>query len=356
MTQAARALRTFTLPSFTLESGAVLRDAQQAYYLDGTINAEGDNLIVVLHALTGSADATEGWWRGLIGPGKPLDTGRYAVLAPNLLGSCYGSTGPSTYSDGEFPTITTRDQARFVARLIEHLGVKEVALTCGGSLGGMVALELGLCFAGRTLSTAVLAAPAAHTAQAIAWNAVQRACLDLGGERGLEVARQIAMISFRSEREFEARFGRATQDNGRFQMETYLEHHGRKLAARFDAGTYRTLTLAMDAHDLGRGRGSLEQALRSIPGALFAVGVPGDQLYSAEVVRDWAIRANAEYRELSSYHGHDAFLLEIDQVGVILREALAAGRVYASVPAEQPRVRVGRLFTGTSDDRDETYD
>jgi homoserine O-acetyltransferase len=334
VSSSGRTPRTLTLPSFTLESGVTLQAVRQAYHLEGTINAAGDNLIVVLHALTGSADAAEGWWRGLIGPGLALDTERYAVLSPNLLGSCYGSTGPNDFPDGAFPAVTPRDQARLVARLVEHLGVRDVALTCGGSLGGMVALEFGLSFAGRIRATVVLAAPAAHTAHAIAWNAVQRACLDLGGARGLELARQVAMISFRTEREFEARFGRATQPDGRFAMETYLEHHGRKLAARFDAATYRTLTRAMDAHDVGRGRGGVGPALRAIPGALFAVGVPGDQLYSADVVREWAVQANAEYRELESHHGHDAFLLEIDQVGAILREAIAAGQAMASIPGE----------------------
>ena len=218
--------------------------------------------------------------------------------------------------------VTPRDQARFAALVVEALGVRGAALVTGGSLGGMVALEWAALFPHSTNATVVLAAPAAHTAHAIAWNAVQRACLDSAGDAGLAIARQISMIAFRSEREFENRFGRTVQADGRYSVEGYLAHHGEKLAGRFDARSYRTLLDAMDTHDVGRGRGGVACALRGIGGTLYAVGIPGDQLYSAEVVRRWAELAGAEYRELLSVHGHDAFLIEHEQVGAILCEAL----------------------------------
>jgi homoserine O-acetyltransferase len=319
-----RTLRTFTVPTFTFESGEVLYALRQAYHLDGELNAARDNLVVVFHALTGTPDAAGDWWKHVIGPGLALDTDKYAVCVPNLLGSCYGSSGPSDHPDGRFPAVTPRDQARFVALLVESLGVTNVALVTGGSLGGMVALEWNATFSGRTRATVALAAPAAHTAHAIAWNAVQRACLDAAGNAGLAIARQISMIAFRSEREFEARFGRTLNPDGRFNVQSYLAHQGRKLEVRFDAATYRTLLDTMDAHDLGRGRGGLAHALRSLAGTVYAVGVPGDQLYSADVVRQWAELAGAEYREIQSHFGHDAFLLEHEQVGTILREALEA--------------------------------
>ena len=337
MTTNVRALRTLEVPAFTFESGEVLHDLRQAYHLDGELNAARDNLVIVFHALTGTPDAAGDWWKRVIGPGLALDTDKYAVLVPNLLGSCYGTSGPSDYPDGRmqasaphgwFPAITPCDQARFVALLVESLGVTDVALVTGGSLGGMVALEWNATFRGRTRATVSLAAPAAHTAHAIAWNAVQRACLDAAGDAGLAIARQISMIAFRSEREFEARFGRTLNADGRFNVESYLAHQGRKLEARFDAATYRTLLNTMDAHDLGRGRGGLAHALRALEGTVYAVGVPGDQLYSADVVRQWAKVAGAEYREIESHFGHDAFLLEHEQVGAILREALqAAARI-----------------------------
>lgn len=322
MTTTVRALRTLAVPAFTFESGEVLYGLRQAYHLDGELNAARDNLVVVFHALTGTPDAAGDWWKRIIGPGLALDTDQYAVCVPNLLGSCYGTSGPSDHPDGRFPAVTPRDQARFAALLVESLGVTDVALVTGGSLGGMVALEWTATFAGRTRATVALAAPAAHTAHAIAWNAVQRAVLDTGGDAGLAIARQISMIAFRSEREFEARFGRTRAADGRFNVESYLDHQGRKLEARFDAATYRTLLDAMDAHDLGRGRGGLAHALTALEGAVYAVGVPGDQLYSADVVRQWAELAGAEYREIQSHFGHDAFLLELEQVGAILREAL----------------------------------
>ena len=333
MTTSVRALRTLAVPAFTFESGEVLHGLRQAYHLDGELNAARDNLVVVFHALTGTPDAAGDWWKRIIGPGLALDTDKYAVCVPNLLGSCYGTSGPSDHPDermqtgrphGRFPAVTPRDQARFAALLVESLGVTNVALVTGGSLGGMVALEWTATFTGRTRATVALAAPAAHTAHAIAWNAVQRAVLDTGGDAGLAIARQISMIAFRSEREFEARFGRTLNAEGRFNVESYLAHQGRKLEARFDAATYRTLLDAMDAHDLGRCRGGLAHALRSLQGTVYAVGVPGDQLYSADVVRHWAELAGAEYREIESHFGHDAFLLEHEQVGAILREALQA--------------------------------
>lgn len=322
MTTTPRTLRRIAVKSFALESGEELRDLEQAYHLDGVLNAQRDNLVLVLHALTGSADAVGDWWAGVVGAGRPLDTNRWAVLAPNLLGSCYGTTGPAGRPGEPFPQVTPRDQARFIALLVESLGVTNVALVTGGSLGGMVALEWAALFPGRTRATVVLAAPAAHTAHAIAWNAVQRECLDQAGDAGVAIARQISMIAFRTEREFESRFGRALEPDGRYRVAGYLAHHGAKLAARFDAATYRTLLNAMDAHDIGRGRGGVARALRALTGAVYAVGIPGDQLYSSEIVRQWAAQAGAAYREIDSVHGHDAFLLEHEQVGEILREAL----------------------------------
>lgn len=333
MTTTVRALRTLSVPAFTFESGEVLYGLRQAYHLDGELNTARDNLVIVFHALTGTADAMGDWWKRVIGPGLALDTDKYAVCVPNLLGSCYGTSGPSDQPDGRmkanaphgrFPAITPRDQARFVALLVESLGVTDVALVTGGSLGGMVALEWTATFPGCTRATVALAAPAAHTAHAIAWNSVQRSVLDAGGDEGLAIARQISMIAFRSEREFEARFGRTLNAEGRFNVQSYLAHQGRKLEARFDAATYRALLDAMDAHDLGRGRGGLAHALRALEGTVYAVGVPGDQLYSADVVRQWAELAGAEYREIESQFGHDAFLLEHEQVSAILREALQA--------------------------------
>ncbi|MDF1503817.1 homoserine O-acetyltransferase [Roseisolibacter sp. H3M3-2] len=356
---------------FALECGAVLLDVHQHFVLDGVVNAARDNVVLVLHALTGSADAAcpeRGWWRDLIGPGRAIDTRRHAVLAPNLLGSCYGTTGPSrpwtvaagTWNRRGFPPVTTRDMARLVGRLVDALRLPSLAAVVGGSLGGMVAQEFLLEHPGRARSAVVLAAPDAHTAQAIAWNHAQREALRLGAaagdpDAGVALARRVAMIAFRTEQALERRFGRAAADAdpSTFAVRAWLDHHGAALAARFDAATYRTLLDAMDTHDVGRGRGGRAEALRALGAAaeqVTAVGVPGDLLYSDDVVAAWAQVAAATYRAVRSPHGHDAFLLEPAQVGAILREALgrparprtAADGVPASLGDRRRRARRAR--------------
>jgi len=318
-----RRLRVQHVPRFELECGAVLEDVRQAYYLDGTLNAERDNLVLVFHALTGDANAVGGWWREVFGAGRAIDTDRYAVLSPNLLGSRYGSTGPSDFAKGEFPPVTPRDQARLAGLLVDELGVASPALVAGGSLGGMVSLEWALEHPGRARSVVAMAAPAAHTAYAIGWNHIQRRLVTEFGERGVELARQVAMMTFRTESELGDRFGRCTTGSDGWQVASWLDHHGVKLKERFDAATYAVLLDAMDAHDVGRGRGGVASALASLTGRVVAVGIPGDLLYSAEEVYYWSALAGAEYEEISSVHGHDAFLLEHEQVGRILNTALS---------------------------------
>ena len=318
----SRTLRFHELAEFSLDGGEVLRGVRQAYYLDGALNADRDNLVLVLHALTGSADAAGDWWSGVIGPGKAIDTDHYAVLAPNLLGSCYGTTGPDP-GGAPFPSVTPRDQARLVGRLIDDLGVDRVALVTGGSLGGMVALEWNLCHPDRAERTVVLAAPAATPASALGWHHIQRLAIRQGGAEGLALARMVGMMTFRTEAEFELRFGRAVTGTGDLGMRGYLEHHGEKLVKRFTAESYLVLLGAMDAHDVGVGRGGLAAALGRLTGHVVGVGVPGDRLFSAGTVREWTLSAGATYRVVESIRGHDAFLLETDRIGQILREALA---------------------------------
>lgn len=314
-------LRFHRVPRFELEGGAVLRDVVQAWWLEGELNADRDNLVVVFHSLTGSAE-TLGGWRELIGPGRAIDTHRHAVLCANLLGSCYGTTGPAEASP--FPDVTPRDQARLIQRLLDDLDVRSVVLAAGGSLGGMVAMEWAIENPSLARSIAIFAAPAAHTAHAIAWNHVQRAAVEAAGPRGLEIARMVAMLTYRTAAEQAARFGRRQEADGRWSVASYLEHQGRKLGNRFSVDSYVALTKAMDTHDVGRGRGGVAAALRRVEGRLIGVGIPGDLLYSPGDVRTWADAAGAEYREIDSIHGHDAFLLETEQVGAILADALAS--------------------------------
>jgi homoserine O-acetyltransferase/O-succinyltransferase len=325
------------LPSFELESGEVLHDVEQAYYLDGKLNEDRDNLVVIFHALTGSADAVGDWWSNVLGPGRAVDTERYAILCVNFPGSCYGSTGPSDPLRRPFPRIGTRDLARLVNAVVQDLGVRRVRLAAGGSLGGMVSLEWAATFPELTDRVVVFAAPAAHTAAAIGWSHIQRKMIDAAGESGLEIARMVAMMTYRTAGEFQQRFGRNRNGNGTFSVESYLSRHGEKLLARFDVHSYLTLLDTMDAHDVGAGRGGIVAALHPVADRLIGVGIPGDLLYREEDVLDWVEGAGATYRQIHSIRGHDAFLLEPDQVAEILREALAASEAMPGPPVEQGR-------------------
>jgi len=329
------------LGEFMTADGQVLRGLRLRYSVLGDTEAARDHgWILVFHALTGSADV-EAWWGPLIGPGKALDTSRHAILAANLLGSCYGSTGPREWAsehDEPFPELSPADLALAHAPLLAQLGVDRLSLVTGGSLGGMVALEWGRRSTVAVDRLVVFAAPAATSAQAIAWNTVQRMAIeadpawrrgryppDRGPTLGLAAARALAMITYRSGIEFDARFGRnSSRTPGRFDVDHYLRRQGDKLIARFDAASYIALMRAMDLHDVG----DLEAAAQATAArvkVVVGVGVDTDLLYLPGEVRAWidAYRAagmDARYREIRSASGHDAFLIEWDQVEEILRE------------------------------------
>jgi len=335
---------TLVIGDFHTARGAVIEDAVLRYRVFGDREAARVNgWILVFHALTGSADV-DAWWEPLLGPGAPLDTSRHAVLCANLLGSCYGSSGPARVRDGSFPALTTADLARAHEPLLAHLGIERLALVTGGSLGGMVALEFGRCSPVPVDALVVFAAPAATSAQAIAWNAAQRMAIEAdpawrdgryaagrGPTRGLAAARAIAMITYRSHIEFGERFARSgTRRPGRFDVEHYLRRHGEKLVARFDARSYVALMGAMDSHDVGdltaAGRQTASRVRRVV-----GVGIDTDILYFPAEVRQWvegyrAGGACAEYVEIGTPYGHDAFLIEFDKAARILHDATSGER------------------------------
>ena len=317
----AVATKSLLLPRLPLDQGTIMRDVRIAYQLEGALATGRDNVVLVLHALTGSPDASGDWWRGLIGPHSAIDTTRWAVLSPNLLGSCYGSAGPA---EGEtFPRITVRDQARAVGLLLERLEIPRVVLAVGGSLGGMVALEFAASFPGRAQRALVFAAPAALGAGAIAWSHAQRRALDTAGPDALKLAREIAMLSYRTPESIGLRFTRSRGAKGGFAVQEWLAHHGERLDARFTAESYRALIDAMDTHDLERARDGLAERLRASGTAYTGVGIPGDLFCPPDDVRSWVNAAGGTYREIHSSHGHDAFLIEKAQVETLLEEALA---------------------------------
>jgi len=324
------------LGRFALESGAVLPDLVAAYRHDGVPIGEGRQILVV-HALTGSADAAGDWWAPLIGPGQILDTDKYGVLCMNLLGSRYGTSGPTSRNPvtakpygRAFPRVTVRDQARAQWRLLDALGIGKLALAVGGSLGGMVALEVALERPGEISRVVPMAAPARIGQLAVAWDNIQLEMIDKLGAVGLDLARQLAMTTYRSEVDFEQRFAERVEPDGTPSVVSYLHHQGRKLLDRFDDDTYRSLVLAMDTHDIGRDRGGVVAALQRLAAygtRLTGVGIEGDILYGTTQVRAMVEAAkeagmDAAYREILSTKGHDAFLVEWAQLKTILAEAL----------------------------------
>ena len=334
---------------FALESGARLAALHVAYRHDGPGPAEAPQVLVI-HALTGSADAAGDWWSPLIGPGLALDTERVGVLSANLLGGCYGTTGPTSPDPATgdpygaaFPAISTRDQARAHWALLDALGVPGLALVVGGSLGGMVALEVALERPEAVRSVMPIAAPAATGALAVAWNAIQLALVDRLGDDGLALARELAMTTYRSEADFDQRFGRAAEADGTPSIVSYLRYQGRKLVRRFDPDTYRTLVGAMDRHDIGAGRGGPGPALARLADngvRMTGLGITGDILFGPEQVRALVDAAAAEggharYVEVRSTKGHDAFLAEWDALAAILRGVL--DEALAPRPVLSPR-------------------
>lgn len=339
-----------------LESGTTIPDVQMAYETWGELRTTpdgGSNAILVLHALTGDSHVagptgpghpSPGWWDPMVGPGAPMDTDRFFVIAPNILGGCQGSTGPAspradgTPWGGDFPGLTVRDQVAAEAALADRLGIDRFHAVVGGSAGGMRAVEWAVEHPGRVERLLLLATSAYASGEQIALSRTQVAAIagdpqyndghyydqDLGPLAGLDLARRVAHIAYRSEAELSERFGRRVQDDGRWAVDSYLQHHGAKLVSRFDANSYIVLTSAMDSHDVGRGRGGLESALGRVTARTTVAGIDSDRLYPLYQQEELAglIPTAAPLQVVPSPHGHDGFLVEADHVGDLLRDLL----------------------------------
>ncbi|WP_437043552.1 homoserine O-acetyltransferase MetX [Streptomyces sp. enrichment culture] len=342
-----------------LEAGGELPGVRLAFETWGRLAPDRSNAVLVLHALTGDSHVagpaepghpTPGWWDGLVGPGGALDTDRWFVVAPNVLGGCQGSTGPSSPDPsgrrwgGGFPFLTQRDQVAAEAGLADALGIDRWALVVGGSMGGMRALEWAVSHPERTGALLVLATAAAAGAEQIAWANVQVHAIrsdpdwrgghyhdsGRGPHEGLGLARRIAHVTYRSEPELQLRFGRSPQgtedpwSGGRYQVESYLDHHAAKLVHRFDAASYVVLSEAMNSHDVGRGRGGVRAALSRVTARTLVAGVDSDRLYPPSQQAELAagISTADRLRLIESPHGHDGFLIEVAQVAALVRELL----------------------------------
>ncbi|MBN9149982.1 MAG: homoserine O-acetyltransferase [Micrococcales bacterium] len=348
-----------------LEFGGALPAVRVAYETWGELNAHRSNAILILHALTGDSHVignagpghpTSGWWSGIVGPDRAIDTNRWFVVAPNMLGGCQGTTGPaSSAPDGQewgsrFPFLTIRDQVAAQVALADALGINRFAAVIGGSMGGMHALEWAVGYPDRLARVAVLAAPAVSDADEISLNSVQAESIRMdpgfrggdyydakdgdGPHRGLALARRLALLSYRSPSELNGRFHRSWQSDisplggaGRFAVESYLDFHGNKFTRRFDANSYLTLVNAMSSHDIGRGRGSVAEALARVTAASLVLGVDSDRLFPVSTQQELAAQLprgidGDQAVVITSDFGHDAFLIEDTLVGPHLQRLL----------------------------------
>ncbi len=320
---------------FHLENGGVIENLAISYHTYGKLNEAKNNVVWICHALTANSNAEE-WWPGMVGKGKLYDPDNYFIVCANILGSVYGTTGPLTTQLNqrplldEFPGVSIRDMVNAHILLREYLGIGAVHTLIGASVGGQQALEWAITEPGLFLHLVLIATNARHSAYGIAFNESQRLAIYAdatygngnvnGGRNGLIAARSIALLSYRSY----AGYARtqAESDNGKtadFQASAYQRYQGEKLADRFNAYSYVLLSRAMDSHNVGRGRGTVEDALRQIKAKTLVIGIGSDQLFPVE---EQKILANgipgARFEQITSDFGHDGFLLENEQLTKVI--------------------------------------
>ncbi len=340
------------------QSGETIPRLEIAYESWGSLNRAGDNVVVVLHALSGNShafssqfDPRPGWWEHLLDAPSPIDPKRHFILCSNLLGGCDGTTGPGSLNPAtskpyamSFPQLTMRDIIEAHRLLLKGLGIAAPVTLIGGSMGGMLALEWAVRYPEEVRQCIALVAPSKSYAQTIALRSVQRDAIlsdpdwnhgnyygGPGPVKGLALARKIGMITYRSRVEFDVRFGRDERDprphflDGQFEMQSYLDHQGKKFVDRFDANTYLYYSRGMDLYDLSTDFESLDEAFERVRARTLLLAVDSDFLVTAgdmEEIHDCLLKAGKETRfaVLKSIHGHDAFLIEYERINAHLRD------------------------------------
>jgi homoserine O-acetyltransferase len=345
--------------SLPLESGRVVEDVSIAVQRWGELSPARDNVVLVMHALTGDSHVagpagpehpTPGWWDSAVGPGAPIDTNHWCAVATNVLGGCRGSTGPSSLApDGKpwgsrFPTITIRDQVEADVAALAALGITQIAAVVGGSMGGARALEWIVSHPDITRAGLLLAVGARATADLIGSQCTQVAAIKAdpnwqGGDYygtgrapldGMDIARRFAHLTYRGELELDRRFanqGQGAEDpltGGRYAVQSYLEHQGAKLVDRFDPGTYVVLAEAVSTTDVGRGRGGVPAALQGCTVPVVVGGITSDRLYPLWLQEELAdlLPGCRGLNVVDSVYGHDGFLIEEEAVGELIRQTL----------------------------------
>ncbi|WP_258000383.1 homoserine O-acetyltransferase MetX [Bacillus sp. Marseille-P3661] len=348
------------LGDFIVESGQTLSHLEIAYEKTGNKN---NPIILVCHALTGnqfSVGTTEspGWWSEFIGPGLFVDTDKFQVITMNVLGGCSGSTGPTCINRetnqpymGDFPNVTVRDMVKTQYLALQKLGIKHVHAIIGGSLGGMQVFEWGIMYPTFANMLIPIASTPYLSDYAMAYNTIAKQAIINdprwnGGHynvdepiKGLELARMIGMVTYRSDHLFNARFKRQLKSKEEFQIESYLKYQGEKLAKRFDANSYLRLLTAMDYHDIGQGRNGWEQALQTIEAKVLLISYTGDLLYPSHAMKEVAEQLAYLGKEVSFFgidtqFGHDGFLVEFNNWAYLVKNAIESGDVKEVGPCQ----------------------
>lgn len=323
-----------------LENGKV-RQCHIAYEIVGQWPIVNDRVIIICHALTGNQYAygnkMAGWWRPFIGPGQMIDTNEFTVITTNIVGGCNGTSIEQEHRG--YPDVTIRDMVRAQQRFLQTLNIETVHAIIGGSLGGMQVWEWSIMDPSFARVYIPLAATPVFSDYAIAYNHIaEQAILAqlspssdhvpdevMGRRSGLEIARMIGMITYRSPQLFNERFKREKATDGRYQIQSYLDYQGEKLLKRFNVNSYLTLLRAMNNHDVSRGRSSLEEAFNHIERPVIAIGFENDLLYPSETIKDsinllQSLNKTAVFYEVDTLFGHDGFLVEADKWGFLVSQ------------------------------------